>query len=362
MTFCRMKRDAEHEPQAVAFRPDGNSPSLGHFTLESLLFYTKLYAISRYVIIILSLFSPVKFFPKTFFPSCFFLFLWYNESNNSQSRKEFAMIYKALVLDERYPDATLTPYLHSHTRKIDPIRPAMIVCPGGGYHNLASHEEEPIALYYLNAGMNTFVLRYSINEGAANYAPLIQAALSVKHVREHAEEYGIDPEKIFICGFSAGGHLAASCGILWNSRTVRDALGITDGISPEGINRPNGLVLSYPVISGMEYRHANSFRYLTGKQEPTDEERKPFSLEYHVDGTTPPVFVWHTFDDRVVSIRNTLLLLDALTEHGIPFEAHIYPHGSHGLAFANAQTTGESGIDPHVESWAKLSVEWTNLL
>ena len=269
------------------------------------------------------------------------------------------MITETFVLDPRYPDATLTTYLHGHTRKINPIRPAMIVCPGGGYHNLANHEGEPIALYYLNAGMNAFVLHYSINEGAANFAPLIQAALAVKHVREHAEEYGIDPDKIFIGGFSAGGHLAASCGILWNSAPVRDALGITDGTCLEGMNRPSGMVLSYPVITAMDYRHVKSFRYLSGKEDPTVEERMPFSLEYHVNETTPPVFVWHTFDDQVVPVRNTLLLLDALTTHGVPFEAHIYPHGSHGLAFANEETTGESGIDPHVESWAQLSVEWT---
>lgn len=268
------------------------------------------------------------------------------------------MITNTFVLDSRYPDATLTTYLHEHQRKMTPLRPAMIVCPGGGYHNLASHEGEPIALYYLSAGMNTFVLRYSINEGASNYAPLIEAALAVKHVREHAEEYGVDPDKIFIGGFSAGGHLAASCGILWNAQPVRDALGINDGTCPEGINRPSGMVLAYPVITAMEHRHKKSFCYLSGKEDPTEEERKPFSLELHVDGTTPPVFVWHTFDDQVVPIWNTLLLLDALTAHSVPFEAHIYPHGAHGLAFANEETTGAGGIDPHVESWAKLSVEW----
>ncbi len=268
------------------------------------------------------------------------------------------MITNTFVPDERYPDATLTTYIHEYNKKEPSHRPAMIVCPGGGYHHLAGHEGEPIALYYLNAGMNTFILRYSIVEGAKNYAPLIEAALAVKHVREHAEEYGIDPEKIFICGFSAGGHLAASCGILWNSKAVRDALGISDGICPEGINRPNGLVLSYPVITATEPTHAKSFRYLTGKEDPTEEEKKQFSLEYHVDETTPPVFLWHTFDDHVVPVRNALLLLNALNEHGVSFEAHIYPHGSHGLAFANSETTGDSGIDPHIESWAKLSVEW----
>ena len=267
------------------------------------------------------------------------------------------MTTNTFVFDSRYPDATLTTYLHGTPGKSGP-RPAMIVCPGGGYHHLAAHEGEPIALYYLNAGMNAFVLRYSIVEGAANYAPLIEAALVIRHVREHAEEYNVDPDRIFIGGFSAGGHLAASSGILWNAKPVRDAIGVTDGACPEGINRPNGMVLSYPVITAMEHRHAKSFFFLTGKEDPTEEERKPFSLELHVDETTPPVFIWHTFDDRVVPIRNTLLLLDALTTHGVPFEAHIYPHGPHGLAFANVETVGSEKADPHVESWAGLSLEW----
>ena len=265
---------------------------------------------------------------------------------------------ETFVLDARYPDATLTTYLHTTLKKNETLRSAIIVCPGGGYHGLADHEGEPIALHYMNAGMNAFVLRYSVGDGAKNYAPVIDAALAVKHVRDHAEEYGIDSEKIYIGGFSAGGHLAASCGILWNSRPIREALGIDEGKAAEGVNRPNGLVLSYPVITGMEYRHAGSFRYLTGKQDPTDEDRKPFSLEYWVDSTTPPVFIWHTFDDSVVPVRNTLLLLDALVTHGVPFESHIYPRGTHGLGFANQETTKNEKCDPHIETWANLSLGW----
>ncbi|MBQ9782891.1 MAG: alpha/beta hydrolase [Clostridia bacterium] len=269
------------------------------------------------------------------------------------------MKLNTFVLDNRYQDATLTTFLHDDSYcPNNPPRPAMIVCPGGGYHALTPKEGEPIALYYFNAGMNVFLLRYSICGNAASYAPLIESALTVKHIRENAQAYNVDPHKVLICGFSAGGHLAGSCGILWNAEPVRKAL----GDAPEGIGRPDGVIMSYAVVTGMEHRHKNSFRYLTGKDEPTDEERLPFSLEHHVDSTTPPIFLWHTCNDAIVPIMNAVLLQEALCRNGIPFEAHVFPKGPHGLALANADCSNgdPKKDDPHVASWAKLSLEWAN--
>ncbi len=273
------------------------------------------------------------------------------------------MIIKTISLSPKHPDATLTVYIHDegHSVKILPSpRPAMIVCPGGGYHALSEREAEPIALRYIHAGMNAFVLRYTVKDGAKNYAPLIQAALAIRHIREHAEEYNIDPDRVFIVGFSAGGHLAASSGILWNCPAVRDALGVSDGSCPEGINRPNGMILSYPVISGLNFSHRKSFCYLCGKEDPSEEERKAFSLEYHVDETTPPVFIWHTFNDTLVPVQNSLLLMNALCEHKIPFEGHIFPDGPHGMALSTEETRSgnDEWVDAHVAHWTELSVEW----
>ncbi len=268
------------------------------------------------------------------------------------------MIHNTFVLDERYPDATLTTYIHEYCHG-ERIRPAVIVCPGGGYHNLSPNEADPMAIYYANAGMNTFLLRYSIGERASEFRPLIEAALAIRHVREHAEEYCIDPNKIVICGFSAGGHLAASAGILWNHPAVRDALGITDGSPLEGINRPDGMILSYPVITSSEFRHVNSFRYLCGKQDPSDEERLVFSLDHHVDNTTPPTFIWHTFTDQVVPIESAVFLINALNKHKVPFEAHIFPEGPHGLATSFEDINKrKNDYTSHVGNWARLSVEW----
>ncbi len=260
------------------------------------------------------------------------------------------MRHETFPLDARYPEATLTTYIQDEVKN-HPPRPAMIVCPGGGYHDLAPHEGEPFALYYLNEGFNTFMLHYGVSENASGGRPLIQAALAIKHVREHAESYHVDPDKIFIIGFSAGGHLAASAGIFWNAPIVREALGITE--ETEGINRPNGMILSYPVISAMEYRHKGSFRYLlgTGSEEPTEEARRAWSLELHVDSSTPPAFIWHTVNDQVVPVQNSLLLADAMTRAGVSYEMHLFPDGHHGLGLAKNR--------PDVAVWTSLSVTWT---
>ena len=271
------------------------------------------------------------------------------------------MIYETIRLNEKNPDCTLTCYVCDQELPIAPRR-AVIVCPGGGYGRIVAHEGEVIARKYFGAEMNVYILRYSVGEKAVDFAPIIEAALAVKYIREHAKEHNTDPDKIFISGFSAGGHLAAACGILWNSAPVRAALGIDEGKAPEGINRPNGMILGYPVISGCKFGHLGSFQRLTGKENPTEEEIRPFSLEIHVDETTPPVFVWHTFADNVVHIKNSIMLIDALTDHGIPFEAHIYPEGIHGLSLANEASSGNRPIKvlEHVQTWMDLSIRWIN--
>ena len=186
--------------------------------------------------------------------------------------------------------------------------------------------------------------------------------MAIRHVREHAEEYAVDPNRIFIVGFSAGGHRAASAGILWNSPVVREALGITD--ENEGINRPDGMILSYPVISGFAKAHQGSILTLCGTDNPTDEQRLAFSLEYHVDERTTPAFIWHTFNDQAVPVENSLLLMNAMAEKKVPFEAHIYPVGRHGLALSGEETGFYPEVEhaPHTASWVPLSIEWAKLL
>ena len=271
------------------------------------------------------------------------------------------MIYETITLSEKYPDATLTLYVCDNSPELKmPPRPAVVVCPGGGYGGLSDREAEPIVRKYFAKSMNVYLLRYSVGEKAADFAPLIQAAMAIKYVRDHAEEHNTDPEKVYIVGFSAGGHLAASSGILWNHPRVRDAIGVTDGSAPEGINRPTGMILSYPVITMGEYTHKGTMQRVCGSKEPGEEIKNTFSLELHVDETTSPAFVWHTVTDQSVNIRNSLFLINAMTEAGVSYEAHIYPKGVHGLALCNKETwIGDvKFLVPEAEAWVDLSINW----
>ena len=277
------------------------------------------------------------------------------------------MLHEKIILWDEHPEATLTTYVYDTIGdlKAEP-RPAIILCPGGGYSSLSTRESEPVASEFLAEGMNVYILRYSTKEKASGYAPLIEAALAIKYVRENAELHNTDPNKVFIGGGSAGGHLAAAAGILWNIKEVRDAIGVTDGSSPEGINKPTGLVLSYPFITTKDYENhreitAAIYR-LCGTQEPTEEEVKRYSMELYVDETTSPVFLWHTIEDEIVPIENSLLLLNALIEHNVPCEAHIYPKGAHGLSLCNKKTWSQRPkmYEPHAETWIDLAIKWIN--
>ena len=249
--------------------------------------------------------------------------------------------------------------------KLSPRR-AVIVCPGGGYSDLSHREDEVIATQYLAAGFATFILHYSVKENAKNFQPLKEAALAIKYVRENAEHYNVDPDYIFISGFSAGGHLAASAGVFWDHPAVKEALGCED----TSIARPTGMILSYPVITTGEYTHVHSTQRLCGKfdKEPiltyTREEADAFSLELHVKENTPPAFLWHTAADQAVPVENSLLFASALSRAKVPFELHIFPEGPHGLSLCNDQTMSGNPklLVPHNACWIDLACKWAREL
>ncbi len=267
------------------------------------------------------------------------------------------MITNTFVLDARYPDCTVTTYLHdvSAEQVVGPRR-AIIVCPGGGYFFHSDRENEPVALQYFAAGLNVFVLRYSLQAMAKNDAPLIESALMVKHIRDHAEEYHIDPAYVFITGFSAGGHCAAMCGTLWNDPVVREAL----GDCPEGTGKPTATILCYPVITGGPYAHRGSIDFLCGGPSAGTAGADRYSLELHVDATTAPAFIWHTFNDGAVPIQNTLLYANAMAAAGVPFEYHVYPDGVHGLSLCTEETAvGRADlIKPACAGWIKDAIRY----
>lgn len=231
-------------------------------------------------------------------------------------------------------------------------RPAIIICPGGGYEYCSVREAEPAALRFAAYGITAFVLRYSCVNKKFPTA-LLEAAQAMAYVRSNAEKLGVDPDKIMICGFSAGGHLAASLAVHWKKSFLTDAL----GGSPE-LYKPNGAVLCYPVITSGEKRHDGSIVNIVGADHPA-EAMELVSLEKQVDGNTPPTFLWHTADDGCVPVENTLMFASALAAKKIPFVCHIFEQGWHGLALCDDTTAEDDGhINPDCGRWFNMAVEW----
>jgi acetyl esterase/lipase len=250
----------------------------------------------------------------------------------------------------------LTAYLHDPSPELAnlSVRPAVLVLPGGGYAGTSDREADPIALSFLAHGFQAFVLRYSVVPFAAFPNSLCDASRAMALIRDHAAAWRLDPNKVAVCGFSAGGHLAASLGTLWNDpEVVRQA-----GIQP-GANQPNALILGYPVITAGPHAHAGSIQNLAAGR-PVEGLRAKLSCERNVGQHTPPSFIFHTYMDQVVPVENTLLFASALAQADVPFELHIFTNGVHGLALSNALTsnTFTEMTDPDVAQWMDLCVRW----
>ncbi|GGF83681.1 alpha/beta hydrolase [Paenibacillus aceti] len=249
-----------------------------------------------------------------------------------------------------------TPKIETYILKGEQKRGAVLICPGGGYGYTSEREAEPIALEFNAAGFHAFVLHYSVAP-RKHPQPLLDVSRSIRLIREHAEEWNIVKDKIAVCGFSAGGHVAASLGVHWDKPFLQD--GYDDQAET---NRPDALILSYPVISSGEHAHRDSFNNLLGA-EPEASLLAEMSLEEQVNEKTPPAFIWHTFEDQLVPVENSLLFAQAMRRQGIPFELHIYPEGPHGLSLATKLTaTNEEQINPHVATWMDLCIQWLNCL
>ena len=219
-------------------------------------------------------------------------------------------------------------------------RPLVLVVPGGGYSHVSPREGDPVALQFAAAGYHTAVLTYSVGEGARDYRPLRQLSEALGLLRQHAEKWHILPDKIAVCGFSAGGHLALSGAVL-------DIPGET------AQQRPDAVILGYPVITAGEYAHRGSFVQLAGSEDAVAQ--RAFGLEDKITPDTPPVFVWHTMEDRTVPVENTLLLLSALRRAGVACEAHLFEQGVHGTSISTAEV---DAADRHRARWVTLCLEW----
>lgn len=248
-------------------------------------------------------------------------------------------------------EGVFEPTLETFILAEDKKRGAVLICPGGGYEYTSEREAEPIALQFNSAGFHAFVLDYSVAPNK-HPQPLLDLSRAICIIRENADEWKVDSQKVAVCGFSAGGHLVASLGVHWE-KPYLDVPGIEIGM-----NKPNALILSYPVITAGEFAHQGSFNNLLGA-EPDVELLKEMSLETQVNEKLPPTFIWHTLEDISVPVENSLLFVQQMRKKKVPFEFHLYPKGPHGLSLATEETdNGQMGTYPHVATWMKLCIEW----
>ena len=242
-----------------------------------------------------------------------------------------------------HEDATLEGYILDCEISLgqDVDRPAIVICPGGGYLYCSPREGEPVALAYAAKGIHAFVLRYSTGRAAAGFTPLEEMDFAIGYIREHAKEWHIDPEKILTCGFSAGGHLALAAGVM-------------------GKNRPNGMVLCYPATSMPNMPGADMMlKLLMGKNQVTDEDAEKLELISKIDKNAPPVFLVATAEDMLTGF-GALPLAKRYSDMRLGYELHIFQHGPHGYSLANeASADGSSQvINSSYAKWLDMSVSW----
>lgn len=257
---------------------------------------------------------------------------------------------EATVYDAPSPEEHPTPLEHP--------RPAVIICPGGGYQFLSQREADPVAAEFLAKGFDTFVLRYSIREHAKGANPAIDAARSVRWVRAHAAELGVDPQRVAFLGFSAGGHVTGMIGTSWQSedllaaeRDEYDRLVAAGVESNSGLlefsSRPDAIVPCYAVFS-MDWPDDSSREWLTFGD-----------CLANVTDQVPPTFLWTTNQDAVVPPTQSLRFATALAEAGVPFEYHHFDRGEHGLSTSTPVANADrASLPENADAWIDLCADW----
>lgn len=231
-------------------------------------------------------------------------------------------------------------------RTVGQNTPAVVVCPGGGYGALAAnHEGRQVASYLNSLGVAAFVLRYRLGPRYHHPIELADAQRAIRQLRAHAAEWRLDPARIGIMGFSAGGHLAMTASTKFDSGAAA-ASDAVDRVS----SRPDFAVLGYPVISMTEeWTHKGSRTNLLGPS-PDPDLAKSLSGERAVTRETPPTFLFQTNEDTAVPAENSVHYYLALRKAGIPAEMHVFEKGPHGVGLAND--------DPALSVWSTLLANW----
>lgn len=236
-------------------------------------------------------------------------------------------------------DPALLPWLSVHPASGSDDAPAFLVLPGGGYQRHADHEGEPVADWLNSLGIHAVVLRYRV-ASTRHPEPLLDARSALAWIRSGGTGLSVDPHRVGVLGFSAGGHLAAT---LSTGASAQDI----DADQPD--SRPDLAVLCYPVVSFVREPHPGSVQQLLGAS-PDEAELEELSADLRVDDLTPPTFLWHTADDTAVPVSHSLGYAGALAARSIPVELHVFPHGRHGLGLA--------AEEPAVGQWPELCGRW----
>lgn len=242
-----------------------------------------------------------------------------------------------------HPEASLEGYLLDCeiTLGLEKDRPAVLVCPGGGYVYCSPREGEPVALSYAARGFHAFVLRYSTAKDAAGFTPLEEVSWAIGYIRENAGQWHIAPDKIAVCGFSAGGHLALASGVLAK-------------------NKPNAMILGYPAASAPNIPGADFLlKVLEGRNDVTDADAEKYDLISKITKQSPPVFLAATAEDMLTAY-GALPVAKAYSDLGMPYELHVFQYGPHGYSLANEVSAdgSEKNLDPAFAQWLELSVQW----
>ncbi len=293
------------------------------------------------------------------------------------------MICKKVKLSENNPRVELTTYV------IDPslemiggiVRPAVLILGGGAYFSVSDAEGEPVAMAFNAMGYHAFVLKYSTYGADAfikgfdnmerrrmteHPEPVRDVARAVSLIKEHASEWGVDPDKVIIGGFSAGAHNAAMYLTNWNKPLIKGYLN-----KSEDLLRPAAGILGYPVTDyifmkkaikeGMadEVFHIASNMAFVGAKEPSEQLLDEISPARNIDKDTPPCFIWTTAADNMVPAQNSLLMALALANAKIPYELHVFERGDHGLSVANQlSAAGQNQMNADVHKWVGLAEDW----
>ncbi|MBQ8320954.1 MAG: alpha/beta hydrolase [Clostridia bacterium] len=238
---------------------------------------------------------------------------------------------------------------------------AMLVLPGGGYSYCSEREAEPVALAFVAKGFNAFVLNYRTGDDDRYPNQLIDASRALLHIKKNAEKYNINPDRVFVVGFSAGGHLAGTLATVDTRPEAYETLGVDKSELTIA-----GVILSYPVISALMSTHQNSFVRLAGKSydELNIRERERLSVETHINENSPPAYIWHTSEDKSVPLDGSFAVANKYISLGKPVSLRVYPYGPHGISLANKFTSlGNLALeDPVIEKWIDDVALWiTNL-